>query len=60
VAPSESPESGWGSAGTQHGDLAGAPEVIAAGATRLAVIRAITRATDPEHAAHTLRTLLPD
>jgi thiamine-phosphate pyrophosphorylase len=33
-------------------------DVIAAGATRIAVIRAITHAQDPEHTAHTLRNLL--
>jgi thiamine-phosphate pyrophosphorylase len=39
-------------------DTTNAPEVIAAGAKRIAVIRAITEARDPERAARTLRTAL--
>ncbi|WP_344414772.1 thiamine phosphate synthase [Pseudonocardia ailaonensis] len=34
-------------------------EVLAAGATRIVVVRAITEAKDPEHAARTLRARLP-
>ena len=39
-------------------DAATAPAVIAAGASRLAVLRAITDAPDPERAARELRSLL--
>lgn len=35
-------------------------EVVAAGATRLVVVRAVTRAIDPEQAARRLRAALPD
>ncbi|WP_239003651.1 thiamine phosphate synthase [Nocardia panacis] len=35
------------------------PEVLAAGATRIVVVRAITRAEDPEAAARALRSALP-
>ncbi|MFE5506244.1 thiamine phosphate synthase [Amycolatopsis japonica] len=35
------------------------PEVLAAGASRIVVVRAITEAEDPEAAAHTLRSALP-
>ncbi len=40
-------------------DLARAPEVVAAGATRLCILRAIRDAEDPEAAAQALRALLP-
>jgi len=40
-------------------DAGNAAEVIAAGAQRLAVIRGIADASDPERAARTLRSLLP-
>ena len=40
-------------------DATNASEVVAAGATRLAVVRAIGDAADPEAAARTLRRLLP-
>lgn len=39
-------------------DLKTAPSVVAAGATRLAVVRAITEAADPEGAARSLRNAL--
>lgn len=39
--------------------LANAGEVVAAGAERLAVVRAIGDAADPERVARSLRTLLP-
>jgi thiamine-phosphate pyrophosphorylase len=39
-------------------DLARVPEVLAAGATRIVVVRAITEAPDPEAAASALRKLL--
>jgi thiamine-phosphate pyrophosphorylase len=35
------------------------PDVLAAGATRIAVVRAITRARDPEQAARELKAMLP-
>jgi len=35
------------------------PEVVAAGATRVAVVRAIVEADDPERAARELRAALP-
>jgi thiamine-phosphate pyrophosphorylase len=41
-------------------DVANAAAVVAAGAARLAVVRAIRDADDPEAAAHALRALLPD
>ncbi len=41
-------------------DLTKAPEVVAAGAERLAVVRAIRDADDPGEAARALRSLLPD
>ena len=41
-------------------DLANAAEVVAAGAERLAVVRAIRDADDPEAAARALRAVLPD
>lgn len=40
-------------------DTTNAAEVVAAGARRLAVVRAISDATDPQGAARTLRALLP-
>lgn len=41
-------------------DPGNAPEVVAAGAERLAVVRAIRDADDPEAAARALRAVLPD
>ena len=41
-------------------DLANAAAVVAAGAERLAVVRAIRDADDPEAAARALRAVLPD
>lgn len=40
-------------------DATNAPDVVAAGAERLAVVRAIVDAPDPERAAHELRAALP-
>jgi thiamine-phosphate pyrophosphorylase len=40
-------------------DETNAPDVVAAGATRIAVVRAIGDAADPERAARTLREALP-
>jgi thiamine-phosphate pyrophosphorylase len=40
-------------------DLPRLPDVVAAGATRVVVVRAITEADDPQSAAHHLRALLP-
>lgn len=40
-------------------DLERAPEVVAAGATRLCILRAIRDAEDPEAVARALRALLP-
>ena len=40
-------------------DAANVGEVVAAGATRVAVVRAIVEADDPEAAARTLRSALP-
>ena len=39
-------------------DASNAPEVVAAGATRIAVVRAIGDAADPERAARTLREIV--
>ena len=39
-------------------DLARVAEVLAAGATRIVVVRAITEAPDPEAAARALRQML--
>ena len=39
-------------------DLASAPAVIAAGASRIAVVRALTDASDPQAVAEQLRRLL--
>jgi thiamine-phosphate pyrophosphorylase len=41
-------------------DASNVAEVVAAGATRIAVVRAILEAEDPERAARELRELLPD
>lgn len=41
-------------------DLERVPEVLAAGATRIAVVRAITKAADPRAAAAALKAALPD
>jgi thiamine-phosphate pyrophosphorylase len=41
-------------------DAANVAEVVAAGATRVAVVRAIVEAEDPEAAARALREALPD
>ena len=41
-------------------DETNAREVVAAGAERIAVVRAITEAADPERAAASLRAALPD
>jgi thiamine-phosphate pyrophosphorylase len=41
-------------------DPANAPAMVAAGATRVAVVRAITQAADAERAARRLRAVLPD
>ena len=41
-------------------DRANVDEVVAAGATRIAVVRAIVAADDPEAAARELRSALPD
>ena len=40
-------------------DETNVPDVVAAGATRIAVVRAIGDASDPERAARTLRKALP-
>ncbi len=40
-------------------DETNAGEVVAAGAERIAVVRAITGAADPEKAAASLRAILP-
>jgi thiamine-phosphate pyrophosphorylase len=40
-------------------DAGNVADVVAAGAERIAVVRAIGHATDPEHAASTLRAALP-
>jgi thiamine-phosphate pyrophosphorylase len=41
-------------------DATNAADVVAAGATRLAVVRAIGESSDPERSAHELRTALGD
>jgi thiamine-phosphate pyrophosphorylase len=41
-------------------DAANAPEVVAAGASRIAVVRAIAEAPEPRVAAHELSSLLPE